>query len=59
MFDISEIIPLRVTCKNGMEIDAIDYHRYLKWADGERTAIKRGMNRRHRRQVRQMIRSAY
>lgn len=59
MIDVSEIIPVRVACKNGVEIDAIDRPWYLKWADGERASIKRGMNRRHRRQVRQMIRSAY
>lgn len=59
MIDVSEIIPVRVACKNGMEMDAVEKYWYLKWADGERAVIKRGMNRRHRRQVRQMIRAAY
>lgn len=56
---IFEMIPTRSACKNGTELDAIAHARDLKWRAGERGEIKRGMRRRHRRGVRQMLRTAY
>lgn len=56
---IDVVLPNRVACKNGMEIDAIEHARDLMWADGERKSIKRAMNRRFRRQGRQVLRSTY
>lgn len=58
MIEMIETIPTRVTTKNGMELDAVEHARDLVWRDGERKAIKRGMNRRHRRQARQVLRTA-
>lgn len=58
MFELIETIPARVATKNGLELDAVEHARELVWRDGERKAIKRGMNRRHRRQARQTIRMA-
>ena len=58
MIDMIETIPVRVTTKNGLERDAVEHARELVWRDGERKAIKRNMNRRHRRQARQILRTA-
>lgn len=51
-------IPTRVATTNGPELDAVEHARDLVWGAGERKAIKRGMNRRHRRQARQELRLA-
>ena len=59
MIEFDFILPNRVACKNGTELDAIEHARDLKWSDGERASIKRSMNRRFRRQGRQAIRTAY
>lgn len=58
MFELIETIPARVTTKNGLELDAVEHARELSWRGGERKAVKRGMNRRYRRQARQVIRTA-
>jgi|ADGO01.1.fsa_nt_gi hypothetical protein len=58
MFELIETIPVRVTTKNGLELDAVEHARELSWRGGERKAVKRGMNRRYRRQARQVIRTA-
>jgi len=52
------ILPTRIACKNGAEVDAIDAARYLNWRAGERSAIKTAMRRRDRRQARQTLRAA-
>jgi len=58
MIEMIEIIPVRVTTKNGLERDAVEHAQDLVWRNGERKAIKRDMNRRHRRQARQVLRAA-
>jgi len=58
MFEPIETIPVRVTTKNGLELDAVEHARKLVWRDGERKAIKRGMNRRYRHQAHQVLRTA-
>ena len=56
--EVIETIPVRATAKNGLERDAVEHARDLVWRNGERKAIKRNMNRRHRRQARQVLRAA-
>jgi hypothetical protein len=58
MIEIIETLPVRIACKNGTELDAIEHRRELNWKRGEARQIKRGMNRRGRRQTRQALRSA-
>lgn len=52
-----ETLPTRISCKNGTELDAIEHRRDLNWSRGEARQIKRGMNRRGRRQTRQALRA--
>ncbi|MDD4868200.1 MAG: hypothetical protein PHQ28_14095 [Mycobacterium sp.] len=42
--------------KSGTEVDAIEHARQFGRKAGARTAVKRGMNRRNRREVRQALR---
>lgn len=53
-----EAITPRAGTNNGTELDAVCHPRDLIWKSGERKAIKRGINRRHRRQTRQLLREA-
>lgn len=55
----AELTARKVFAKNGMEQDAIYAAEYLHWQRQERKSIKRGMNRRSRRSVRQLLTSAY
>lgn len=60
--DLAEIAILtarKVYAKNGIEQDATYAAEYLHWQRGERKNIKRDMNRRSRRSVRQTLASAY
>lgn len=57
--EIAELAARKVFAKNGMEEDAIYAAEFLNWQKGERKNIKRGMNRRSRRSVRQLLASAY
>lgn len=60
--DLAEAAVLYVTkprTRGGDEIDATDHAEYFGWRAGERKNIKRGMNRRSRRSVRQLLTSAY
>ncbi len=55
----AELTARKVFAKNGIEQDAIYAAEYLNWQRQERKSIKRGMNRRSRRSVRQLLTSAY
>jgi len=60
--DLSEIAALHVTkprIRGGLEMDAVAASEWFNWEAGERKAVKRGMNRRSRRSVRQILASAY
>jgi len=57
--DYAELTARKVWAKNGMEQDATYAAEFLHWQKGERKNIKRGMNRRSRRSVRQILASAY
>lgn len=57
--DYAELTARKVRAKNGMEEDATYASEFLNWQKGERKNIKRGMNRRSRRSVRQILASAY
>ncbi len=54
----AELTARKVFAKNGIEQDAIYAAEYLNWQRQERKSIKRGMNRRSRRSVRQLLTSA-
>lgn len=58
MIEMIETIPNRAATKGGSELDAVEHARDLVWGPGERKAAKRGINRRHRRQTRQVLREA-
>ena len=51
----AELTARKVFAKNGTEVDAIYAAEFLHWQRGERKNIKRGMNRRSRRSVRQTL----
>jgi hypothetical protein len=53
-----ETLPIRPTTKSGLELDAIEHRRELVWSAGEIRNVKRAINRRFRRQTRQMLRTA-
>lgn len=55
----AELTARKVFAKNGTEEDATSAAEYFHWQRSERKNIKRGMNRRSRRSVRQMLASAY
>lgn len=55
----AELTARKVFAKNGDEQDALYAAEFLSWQKGERKSIKRGMNRRSRRSVRQILASAY
>lgn len=57
--DYAELTARKVFAKNGTEQDAIYAAEFLNWQRQERKNIKRGMNRRSRRSVRQILASAY
>lgn len=57
--DYAELTARKVFAKNGMEEDATYASEFLTWQKSERKNIKRGMNRRSRRSVRQLLASAY
>jgi hypothetical protein len=53
-----ETMPIRPTTKSGLEIDAIEHRRELVWKRGEVRHVKRAINRRFRREARQILRTA-
>jgi hypothetical protein len=53
-----ETMPTRPTTKSGLEVDAIEHRRELAWRRGEVRHVKRTLNRRFRREARQILRSA-
>lgn len=57
--EYAELTARKVFAKNGMEEDATYAAQFLHWQRGERKNIKRGMSRRSRRSVRQILASAY
>jgi hypothetical protein len=60
--DLAEAAILYVTkprTRGGMEIDATDDAEWFNWEAGQRKRVKRTMNRRSRRSVRQLLTSAY
>lgn len=58
MIEIIETMPTRTTTKSGTEVDAIEHRRELKWDRGEVRHVKRALNRRFRREARQLLRTA-
>lgn len=55
----AELTARKIWAKNGTEEDATYAAQYLNWQKSERKNIKRGMHRRSRRSVRQILASAY
>jgi hypothetical protein len=53
-----ETMPTRPTTKSGLEVDVIEHRRELGWHRGEVRYVKRTLNRRFRREARQILRSA-
>lgn len=53
-----ETLATRPTTKSGLEVDAIEHRRELVWKRGEARHVKRNLNRRFRREARQLLRSA-
>ena len=45
----------KVRTKNAAEIDATEHRGALYWKAGDAAAIKAGMNRRHRRETREIL----
>ncbi|HEU4752331.1 MAG TPA: hypothetical protein VFU47_04410 [Armatimonadota bacterium] len=58
MIEIIETMPTRTTTKSGIEVDAIEHRRELCWDRGEVRHVKRALNRRFRRETRQLLRRA-
>lgn len=58
MIEIIETMPVRTSTKSGTEVDAIEHRRELGWDRGEVRHVKRAINRRFRREARQLLRSA-
>ena len=54
-----ETLATRTTTKTGLELDAIEHRRELVWTRGEVRHVKRAINRRFRREARQLLRTAY
>lgn len=60
--DLAEAAVLYVTkprTRGGLEIDAVEDAEWFNWEAGQRKRVKRTMNRRSRRSVRQLLTSAY
>jgi hypothetical protein len=60
--DLAEAAVLYVTkprTRGGLELDATEDAEWFNWEAGQRKRVKRGMNRRSRRSVRQILASAY
>jgi hypothetical protein len=57
--NLAELTARKVFPVNGLEEDATYAAEYLHWQKRERKNVKRGMNRRSRRSVRQTLASAY
>lgn len=53
-----ENLPTRTHAKNGTELDVIEHRRELVWQRGEVRHVKRTLNRRMRRETRQVLRYA-
>lgn len=53
-----ETLATKPTTKNGLELDAIEHRNELVWRKGEIRKVKRNINRRFRREARQILRSA-
>ena len=57
--NLIEILPTRPTTKNGLELDVIEHRNDLVWRRSEVRNVKRAINRRFRREARQLLRTAY
>lgn len=57
--EIAELHARKVRPVSGPEYDGTVYRKWYDWAPGDRKAIKRGMNRRSRHSVRQILANAY
>jgi hypothetical protein len=57
--NVAELAARKPEIKTGTEYDAVHAPQYLYWQAHERKSVKRGMNRRTRRGVRQLLASAY
>lgn len=53
-----ETLATKPTTKNGLELDAIEHRDALVWRKGEIRKVKRSINRRFRREARQLLRTA-
>jgi hypothetical protein len=54
-----ETMPIKATTKNGLELDVIEHRKDLVWRRSEVRNVKRAINRRFRREARQLLRTAY
>ena len=54
-----ETMPIEATTRHGLELDVIEHRRELVWNRGEVRNVKRAINRRFRREARQLLRTAY
>lgn len=51
-------LDMRPSTKSGAEVDAIDHRQELNWNRGEARYLKRAINRRFRREAREILRTA-
>lgn len=57
--NVAHLYSTKPRTRGGLELDAVDATEWFNWEAGERRKVKRTMNRRSRRSVRQTLAQAF